>query len=491
MADFEKIKLPTEKFEELLSNSPKLLFSGKFGSGKTTFINDFFKANLDKYEMLHIYPVNYSVVSTTDIFELIKYDILFQLLGKIRKEDFEKLDFPFELTLWHYLIGAKDIDSKADFLLSFFNFAGSTGKAVLSVYHKLEILKDKYSAFQKKLETNDFKSAYDFLENATQIKGHIYEEDFFTELIRKLIDQLKENEKEIVLVIDDLDRLDPDHIFRILNIFSAHMDFRGKEDDNKFNLDKVILVCDYENIESVFYHRYGYGADFKGYIDKFYSNAFWFDPSSKIKDYVTKYLELINNGDTGSLFHDYSRIGGHILFIMKNLIELNLINFRDLISYNRKFSERDLFILKAKLERYEKTILDTRILNTELVIYFLLLFFRSNTTGVLKIVKQARTIGAVKNFDSDDPKNLNKIGELLFLDNHNKFSEPNSFGGNETFEMEHSNLQFHCKLLKDNHSIGVECLKVVREGENVDPNDLNYFEFLENGIHSFLNRNTF
>ncbi len=56
---------------------------------------------------------------------------------------------------------------------------------------------------------------------------------------------LKSNGKEVVRILDDLDRIDTEHIFRLLNVFVAQVDVVGKgENDNKFGFDKVIFVCD-------------------------------------------------------------------------------------------------------------------------------------------------------------------------------------------------------------------------------------------------------
>ena len=76
----------------------------------------------------------------------------------------------------------------------------------------------------------------------------------------------------MVLVVEDLVRIDPGHIFRILNVLSAHMTYINGYDDgtkNKFNFDKVLLLCDYANIENIYHHLYGEKTDFKGYISKF------------------------------------------------------------------------------------------------------------------------------------------------------------------------------------------------------------------------------
>lgn len=44
------------------SNS-KIIFSGEFGSGKTTFLKDFFDTNDNQYMPYWLSPVNYSVAA--------------------------------------------------------------------------------------------------------------------------------------------------------------------------------------------------------------------------------------------------------------------------------------------------------------------------------------------------------------------------------------------------------------------------------------------
>jgi hypothetical protein len=56
-------------------------------------------------------------------------------------------------------------------------------------------------------------------------------EDTATRFIKNATERIKEKNKEekLVLVIDDFDRMDLGHIFRLLNIFSAHL--QDSEDD--------------------------------------------------------------------------------------------------------------------------------------------------------------------------------------------------------------------------------------------------------------------
>ncbi len=86
-----------EEFEEHLSkeDNHNILFSGKFGSGKTTFLKRYFDDHNDKYETIHLYPVNYSISSSEDIFKLLTADIAGELLSRelisINKEFQESL----------------------------------------------------------------------------------------------------------------------------------------------------------------------------------------------------------------------------------------------------------------------------------------------------------------------------------------------------------------------------------------------------------------
>src|SRR5690606_19310650 len=128
--------------------------------------------------------------------------------------------------------------------------------------------------YKKNIERDDSKELKNFLTTFTEKKGTYREENSITDLLCKLIDSLKLNnpKKEIVLLIDDLDRIDPEHIFRIMNVFSAHFDHYDQKGENKFGFDKVVVVCDINNVRGIFHNRYGVNIDFSGYIDKFYSN---------------------------------------------------------------------------------------------------------------------------------------------------------------------------------------------------------------------------
>src|ERR1700754_2660453 len=81
-----------KKFIEHLKikDNERIIFSGKFGHGKTTFLEYFFEEDKQKinfkneisYNVIKLFPVNYSIASNEDIFKYIKYDIILEMLRK-------------------------------------------------------------------------------------------------------------------------------------------------------------------------------------------------------------------------------------------------------------------------------------------------------------------------------------------------------------------------------------------------------------------------
>ena len=80
--------------------------------------------------------------------------------------------------------------------------------------------------------------------------GCIYEEDGYTKLIRMAIEWISQDHslngeerkaKKPVLIIEDLDRLDPKHLFRILNVVSAHIEIVTDLILLVINLDLITL----------------------------------------------------------------------------------------------------------------------------------------------------------------------------------------------------------------------------------------------------------
>lgn len=264
-----------------LETHPRTILSAKFGDGKSYFLHHVNEEPCDyegAYEFLTIYPVNYQVAENRDIFELIKRDILVQLLvhGMI-DADFEVSDD----VAFYFWLQNKGLDITG----SIFEFLGNIDaapqevKAVLTAFKGLKLfknLREKFKMFSRDNTKSSDDLLSEFLDKADE--HFIYENDAITCIIRECIKQYKKLKyKKVALVVEDLDRLDPAHLFRILNVLSAHIDYCnrwGIESDetmigNKFGLDNIILVIDYNNLRELYAHFYGCKNSFEGYINKF------------------------------------------------------------------------------------------------------------------------------------------------------------------------------------------------------------------------------
>lgn len=326
--EFE-LEIPKKQFIKhiALPNNNRIIFSGAFGTGKTYFLEKFFKDH-ESYEAIHLFPVNYSVASNEDIFELIKYDILFKLLERDLEFEDVKIDkgtfLPFFLK--------NHATEIIPFLLGVIPKVGGSLKEIAQGLINLD---KKFNKEFKEANLTDQDRIISYLAEIPKKQGSVSEEDFYTQLICRLVDQLKEKGKEIVLIIDDLDRIDPEHIFRILNVLAAHVDVKKDSDQNKFDFNKIILVCDIDNIRKIFANRYGVDVDFSGYVDKFYSKSiFHYDLSGAMIKNISNVFHTISisDGQIENKLGDYrnNRAAIIIKFIMLACLQYNLFPVRNL-----------------------------------------------------------------------------------------------------------------------------------------------------------------
>lgn len=196
---------------------------------------------------------------------------------------------PYLISIHDNVICAHDVVTKA-FLAAF------------KSAHWLKSLKDKVGEFKKK-EVDQTAFLDDYL--STFDENSVYENDIITKIIRDNIkDYQKKYGKRVVLVIEDMDRLDPAHLFRIMNVFSAHMDYGYRSMQpidsslvgNKFGVSNVVFVMHEKNTEAIFHHFYGECADYDGYMSKFYNkDIFRFSLAEEKENYA---LALISE-ETG------------------------------------------------------------------------------------------------------------------------------------------------------------------------------------------------
>ncbi len=339
-------EIPGYAFKEHLelNSNERILFSGKFGKGKTTFLKHFFDNQTDyrlsnEYFTIYISPVNYSIASNEDIIRYIKFDIILEFLRK--GIEFEQHDFDFMDTLPLFIRNHPE-----KIIGELLYFIPIVGKDLDKVYKKGKKLYEEIKKHNSDLNAKgDANLLEKYIEKIETTEGSIYENDFITKIIEKAIAKLKINEKKVALIIDDLDRLDPDHIFRILNVFAAHFD-KASAEDNKFGFDKVVVVCDYNNIRNIYRHRYGMAADFNGYIDKFYSNEpFSFLNNQQVSKIVDSFIDRIIfkwGGNQQNLrFGQFTRNMTNqnaVITLIKTMVIYDYISLRVLLNYTREKS---------------------------------------------------------------------------------------------------------------------------------------------------------
>jgi len=334
----EEIKIETSKiindFKKHLEieHNKRILFSGPFGTGKSTFLNELSQIEDDNFFYLKIFPVNYSVSGNEDVFELIKFDLLFQLMGHYYDEiNLKKEDFTLLLKSQMFIMERTKF---MPLLYAILGFSEKIGTPIVDFIKALEKTVGDFKEFSDEVKVDEENDIKKFLESIEQRKGNTYEMDAVSELIFDLIQRIKtENNKQSVLIIDDLDRLDPEHIFRLFNIFSAH--YNEVNGNNKFGFDKVIFVCDIENIRKIFHHRYGFDVDFSGYIDKYYSiSPFDFDNRTDLKVKIEK---LLHNIQFNSNLNHYRFNANEGFFnctkaVIQALIDSRQLNLRMLLA---------------------------------------------------------------------------------------------------------------------------------------------------------------
>lgn len=248
-------------FKQVFESENRIIFSAKFGDGKSYFLKKFMESyskEANDYYFITLHPVNYVVEENRDVIEYIKRDILFQLIKDNRIYDFkEGYDKIFDA-----VCNVESLFKLADFAASIIPVKG--------LKEGYKALKGLVSTIEEKRKEQDVLHVVDDYLNGFYGKmGSISECDAFTYLIQKSLERMM---AKSVLIIEDLDRIDPAHLFRIMNVLSSQVDnpyYSEVPNGNKFGFNKIILVMDYEIAKHLFHHFYGKEANYEGYMNKF------------------------------------------------------------------------------------------------------------------------------------------------------------------------------------------------------------------------------
>ena len=264
-----------DTFERHLISHPRTILSARFGDGKSFFLSSAEKKLKGRFVFLKLYPINYQVAENKDIFEYIKRDLLFQLYGNGMVPD--SYVVPDSIASYFFLQNNwEEFSEEILKELALFD-TSNTIRAALGAAKFMRSMQKRYEEFKNNggdlgVKLDRFIASFE--------KGGIYESDPITSVLCDIIKNWKATHKgkRICLVFEDLDRIDPAHIFRILNVISAQMDYGYKYGvsprssnlaGNKFGVDNIVVCLDYDNLKGIFEHFYGQKACFEGYINKF------------------------------------------------------------------------------------------------------------------------------------------------------------------------------------------------------------------------------
>lgn len=386
-----------KEFIHHLDSHPRTILSARYGDGKSYFLSEVIKSQYtsQKYVFLTVYPVNYQVVDNKDIFESVKRDILFQLFVKgMLKEEYEIT----EQQAFLFCIQNKGL-SLAEVLLPFLCDSGIAGKALglkipesagkfigagIGVFKKISEAYEEYRKYRR----GDDNKVEAFLSEMDNLP--IYENDVITQIIRDNLKSWKEDnpDKKVVLLFEDMDRIDPAHIFRILNVLSAQMDncygYAVKPDytisHNKFGFDNIVVVLDYNNLKSIFHHFYGQDTNFNGYIEKFSGKGiFKYSLEDNLKEYTYDYIS------------SRTKINKEFIKSMLPPVDISSINVRKIVESIELAEIQILPPVQQKCSNYNISFLTllviiTRLFTTDIAKQKLITLLRSKTEETLKYI---------------------------------------------------------------------------------------------------------
>ena len=296
------------EFDKHLKSHPRTILSARFGDGKSFFLSAARKRLKNRYAFLTVYPVNYQVAENQDIFEYIKRDLLVQLYAQgLVPESYE---IPDNIASFFFL--QNNWQQFAEEFLKTLSYLDTSNAitATLGAAKFLVAMKKKYDTFKN--NGGEIGERLDNFIEGFDNKG-IYESDPITSILCDIIKSWKKGHRlrKVCLVFEDMDRIDPAHIFRILNVISAQMDYGYKYGvspkssslaGNKFGVDNIVVCLDYDNLKHIFHHFYGPKACFDGYINKFSDKGiFHYSLQEQVQQFYMNELVRVTGMDNNAI----------------------------------------------------------------------------------------------------------------------------------------------------------------------------------------------
>ena len=343
-------------FERMLEANSSMLFSGKFGSGKSYFLNHYFQqaANAAKYCVVYTQPSGYYHAADEDVLGYLKYDILFELL---RQSDLEELvgeDVGTFSTLLHMLqedgVAPVTVLGAAVVLLLFAGPGAAIGPLQLA---KLTGLASSGAAMyskglqwleetKRRLNEDDSTRLEEHLKLLSERRNSLFEESAINDLIHKLLQQQSDRDKQTVLIVDDLDRMLPDDCLSFLNLLSVHTipsnDVHLSRRKNLYGFDRIIICGHLANLEAAIEHKFGPRYDSAGYMAKIFAERILdYDPAQILSTIIRRRFELplvarLREEDTEPLRFSQTReqlISNGFGPILQAMVACGVINLRD------------------------------------------------------------------------------------------------------------------------------------------------------------------
>ena len=310
------INTPISDFSDFIEieDNHRIFFSARFGTGKTYFLEKFFENKAEEYDDYFLSVAKYQILSNEDVLDFIRYDLLVKLEKRTSKQ--KKSSDKNGGLLSHLKYLACDQEG-LELIISNIPKIGKPLIDILRFKDRLVEIKNNGSDATKLEQT--FKEKIKDNNNITHPLDYP---------IHQTIEDLKGGKKSM-LIVDDLDRIDPEHIFRILNVFGVYMD---SAEDNKFGFDYVVLVGDVNNIKYIFKHKYGQEVDFQGYFDKFFSfEPYRFNNEKTLLNWIeSEFFELIKHNPDSKPMQNHGTMRAFMECIIKLAIQSKQINLRQI-----------------------------------------------------------------------------------------------------------------------------------------------------------------